>query len=192
MHPEKSIWAKFNQEGAEFAERRKADLLTFLKKLVNHSYLHRTIEFQKFLLDQHAYYDYKNSKPTKDDGIIDKVTKTVYQSLPGRRRNGLSEPTSEDTAIQNFDYYLERMEQIIQETLQGLRVYSDLKRKQSSAILNTANLILKILNTNIANQSKPALLDTERLSETEDYNNKKLLADVEPQLKVKRHSYFDH
>lgn len=184
IHPEKNIWTKINQEGAEFTEKRKTELLSFLMKLVRHKTLHRTIEFHKFLLDQHAFHDYKNSKPIKSGDIFEIVSKAVSQGLSGRRRAGPAEPTAEETMIQNYDYYLDRMERFIGDILHFLRNYSDLKKRHSAEILNTSNLILKILEMDKSYIAKPSLLDVGRLSDVEDKHNKNLLKDIEPFLKV--------
>lgn len=191
--PEKNIWTKINQEGAEFSEKRKAELIAFIKRLINHKHLSRTIELHKFLLDQHAYHDYKNLKTSaRNDGLLGSVTKVVYQSLPGYRRGGMSEPTPEDIAIQNAGYYLQRLDKFMQEILKNLQKYHDLNEKQSAGMLNATNLIQKILKTTSSSaKSEPLRLNLHGLSEIEDSYNKNLLKDVEPQLKVTSFFKYD-
>ena len=187
LHPEKNALAKFNWEGAEFSERRKQELRCFLQKLIKHKFLRRCIELHKFLLNDHAYHDYKNAKkPAKSDAFFDLATRVVYQHLPVKRKSALREPTEQETRLRNLNYFIEATEESVKSLADNIKQYYDLKKRQSYEILNTTASLVRLLEDETY-ITKAKLLNYDQLSNIEDEHNKKLLNETEPLLRVSYH-----
>ena len=128
--PPKNILTTLNQEGAEFSETRRKQLITFMKKLTQDEFLRHTEEVNCFLFDDSKFIEMKQEselRPSKDQGLVQKLSK-LFNYNNKKSIVGIKEMNENEKKIYNYEVFLNITLVKMEDFLQLFIKYADSKR----------------------------------------------------------------
>lgn len=137
--PPKNILTTLNKQGAEFAEERKKDLITFLKKCMKHHFLKTVPELTIFLSDDKGFFNFKKREENlnqhkKDRNLLEKITNMVNaatKTIPYH----LVEMGEIESQLYNYEVMFSNLFERLQLFYDAFQIYLESKRKRISTIL---------------------------------------------------------
>ena len=108
--PPKNILTTLNQEGTEFSEIRRKNLIIFMKKLTEDDFLKYTEEVNCFLFDDSKFIELKQEselRHSKDEGLVQKLSKMFnYNNNNKKLTVGIKEMNENEKEIYNQEVFL--------------------------------------------------------------------------------------
>ena len=104
--PSKNILTTVNQEGLEFAEKRKKELIIFLKKCLSNKFLRTVPELNMFLSDDTGFFNFKKKEENlkqniRDKNLFEKIQKFVQQATKPTQAN-MHELNTTESELYNY------------------------------------------------------------------------------------------
>ena len=138
--PPKNILTAFNKEGLEFAETRKKELVTFLRKCMQHQFLKNTPELNMFLSDDKGFHEFKKKEQNlqqykKDSSLLANVSKIINSATKGTPYP-LRELNDSENELYNNEVTFVNLKRRLQLFSISFVDYLQLKRKQTATLIS--------------------------------------------------------
>eukprot|EP00347_Sterkiella_histriomuscorum_P012746 403367380 len=211
--PNKSMRDKIAEDDSNFVEKRRYELLQFMKRVVDHPFLSQTEEFYEFLTASKFYHTQSDSKiaqvQEKIGGLWTRLPTLSLSSLWGAKpqvqvvRNNLQHKNTQVLDLklqQDYDLLVVNASQLIKKSLDqimhSLKAHIATLEKESQSLNKLISLSTKV-RIELDQNSQAQMLDEDKASVKNNYfydDNDAILEDIKLYQKQQQisHSIFKH